>query len=98
MGLTGERCQRLGDLTQCRLGVDTDSDLSAGVGMACIAVGDRLAEVPFDPGEGGVAQPVGADLVAGGPGQVAADAVPEVVVAAFADGSAVAVAQYLAGE
>jgi hypothetical protein len=72
MGLTGERSQRLGDLTQCGLGVDADGDLPAGVGVACVAVGDRLAEVPFDPGEGGVAQPVGADLVAGGPGQVAA--------------------------
>ncbi|MET0494402.1 MAG: STAS domain-containing protein [Actinoplanes sp.] len=50
--------------------------------MAGERAGDGVGEVPFDPGQGGVAQPVGADLLDGGPGQVCADALPEVVVSA----------------
>jgi hypothetical protein len=67
-----------------------------GVGVAGVGVGGGVAEVAFDPGEGGVAEPVGADLLGGGPGEMVADAVPEVVVAAGGDGLAVLVAQELA--
>jgi hypothetical protein len=48
------------------------------------------------PSLSGVAQPVGADLLDGDPRQVFADALPQVVVAAAADGTAVSVAQDLA--
>jgi hypothetical protein len=67
-----------------------------GVGavvVACVGVGDGVAVVAFDPGERGVAQPVGADVLGGDPGQVLADATPQVVVAAGGDGGAIAVAQ-----
>lgn len=53
--------------------------------MAGVGAGDRVAEVAFDPGEGGVPQPVGADLLDGYPGQVCAEALPQVVVAAGGD-------------
>jgi len=62
-------------------------------GVAGVGAGDGVAVVAFDPGQGGVAQPVGADVLGGDPGQVGADAGPEVVVAAGGDGASVAVAQ-----
>jgi hypothetical protein len=58
-----------------------------------VFVGDGVAVVAFDPGEGGVAEPVGGDALFGDPGEVGADAVPEMVVAAGGQWGAVAVAQ-----
>jgi hypothetical protein len=55
MGLAGESRQRLGDFGLGGFGVHADGGLAAGVGVAGVALGDRLPEVPFDPGEGGVA-------------------------------------------
>jgi hypothetical protein len=49
--------------------------------VAGVGVGDGVAEVAFHPGQGGVAQPVGADLLGGDPGQVLANAMLRVVVA-----------------
>ncbi|GAA3249754.1 hypothetical protein GCM10010532_096070 [Dactylosporangium siamense] len=49
--------------------------------------------MPFDPGQGGAAQPVGGDALRGDPGQVPADAAPQFVVAAAGQGAAVAVPQ-----
>jgi hypothetical protein len=48
--------------------------------------------VAFDPGEGGVSEPVGGEALDGDPGESVAEAFPEVVVVAGGDGSAVAVA------
>ncbi len=61
--------------------------------MAGVGAGYGVAEVAFDPGQGGVAEPVGADLLAGDPGQVFAEALPEMVVAAPGQWCSVAVAQ-----
>ena len=65
------------------------------VGVACVGFGDGVAEVPLDPGQGGVPDPVHADLLRPYPGQVPAEAVPQVVVAAGGDAAAGAVAQQL---
>ena len=59
--------------------------------------GDGVAVVALDPGEGGVAEPVGGDLLGGDPGEVLADSGPEVVVTAGGDGAPVAVAEKLIG-
>jgi hypothetical protein len=65
--------------------------------VAGVGAGDAVVEVAFDPGEGGVAQPVGGDALGGDPGEVVAEAFPEVVVASAGEGAAVAVAQELVG-
>lgn len=61
---------------------------AGGVGVAGVGAGDAVAEVPLDPGEGGVAEPVGGDAPVGDPGEVVTKAVPEVVVAAGSHGAA----------
>lgn len=66
---------------------------AGGVGVTGVGAGDAVAEVAFDPGERGVSQPVGGDALVGYPGELLADAVPEVVVAAAGQQAAVAVAQ-----
>lgn len=63
--------------------------------MACVGVSDGVAVVAFDPCEGGVAEPVGGDLLGCDPGEVVSDAMPEVVVAAGRDGPSVGVAEKL---
>src|SRR6266496_2233435 len=68
-----------------------------GVVVSGVGVGDGIAKIPFDPRQGGVAQPVCGDVLAVDPGQVAAESVPEVVIAAIGDGFAVGVAQQRAG-
>src|SRR6266536_1579346 len=72
--------------------VDVGLDVGGGGG-----VGDGIAKIPFDPRQGGVAQPVCGDVLAVDPGQVAAESVPEVVIAAIGDGFAVGVAQQRTG-
>jgi hypothetical protein len=71
-------------------GAELGTVVVPGVG-AC----DGVAEVAFDPGQGGVAQPVGGDALGGNPGQVLADSLPETVVAVPRDRSSIAVAQEL---
>jgi hypothetical protein len=66
-------------------------------GVAGVGAGDGVAKVAFDPGEGGVSEPVGSDLLGGDPGEVVADAGPEVVVSAGGDGVPGAVAEQLLG-
>jgi hypothetical protein len=61
----------------------------AGGGVAGVGAGDAGAEVSFDPGEGGVSEPVGGDALRSDPGEGLADAVPEVAVAAEGDCGAV---------
>jgi len=86
---------RQGGKCHCHLG-EARADIgghgpaaAAVVLVPCISLGDGEAEVPFDPGEGRVAYPVCADLLGGYPGEMAAEAPPEVVVASGGDGSAV---------
>jgi hypothetical protein len=55
---------------------------SGGVGVAGVGAGDAVAEVPFDPGQCGVAEPVGGDALGGDPGESFAESFPVVVVAA----------------
>ena len=63
--------------------------------MPGVGVRDGEAEVALDPGQGGVAYPVGADLLGLDPRQVLADACPQAVVAPVGDRLPVAVAQQL---
>jgi hypothetical protein len=79
VGLAGEGGEGGGGV------VDVGVEVGGGVGFVVVSgvfVGDGVAVVAFDPGEGGVAQPVGGDALFGDPGEVFADAFPEVVVAA----------------
>ena len=82
--------------------LDVGFDVSGGggsgaVGVAGVGAGDAVGEVAFDPGEGCVAEPVGRDALGRDPGEVVAEACPDVVVAAGGDGAAVAVAEQLVG-
>lgn len=43
------------------------------VGVAGIGAGYSVSEVAFDPGEGGVAEPVGGDALSGDPGEAFAE-------------------------
>jgi hypothetical protein len=53
--------------------------------MSGVGASGAVAEMPFDPGQGGVPQPVGGHALGGGPRQLLADAFPEVVVASAGD-------------
>jgi hypothetical protein len=70
---------------------------SGGVGVSGVVAGYAVGEVAFDPGQCGVAEPVGGDALGAIPGEVVAEACPDVVVAAGGDGAAVAVAEQLVG-
>jgi hypothetical protein len=95
VGLAGEGGECGGDFVEvCR---DVGGCCACVVLAGVAGAGDGVAVVAFDPGEGGVAEPVGGDLLGGDPGEVLADAGPEVVVAAGGDGVAVAVAEQLFG-
>lgn len=61
--------------------------------MAGVGTGDAVSEVAFDLGQGGVTEPVGGDALGGDPGQLVAQACPEVVVAAAGHGTPVAETQ-----
>ena len=63
--------------------------------MSGVGAGYRVTEAAFDPGQGGVPEPMGADLLGGHPGQVATDARPHMVVAAGGDRRPGAVPQKL---
>jgi hypothetical protein len=93
---TGEGGECSGDFVE--LGADVGGGgWSSGAGVAGVGAGYAVAVVAFDPGDGGVAEPVSGDVLGGDPGEVGAEAVPEVVVSAGGDGCAVAVAEQLAG-
>src|SRR4051794_21198827 len=84
----GERVRLAGECGQSSSDVvDGGFDVGHGgvlgvsfVEVAGVGVGDGESEVAFDPGEGGVPDPVGGHVQGGDPGQVAAEADPEVVV------------------
>ena len=59
--------------------------VTAAVGVAGVGAGDGVAEVALDPGQGGVPDPVDADLLGPHPGQVLADPDPQVVISAAGD-------------
>src|SRR6266536_5708321 len=59
-----------------------------------VGLGSREAEVAFDPGQGGVPNPVHADLLGRNPREMLAKTPPEVVVAPRADRPAVRVPQH----
>jgi len=67
----------------------------AAVFVACVGLGDREAELAFNPGQGGVPYPVHADLLGADPRQDAADPGPQAVIAAGGDRPPVPVAQQL---
>lgn len=58
-----------------------------------VGAGHPVAEVPFHPGESGVAQPMRGDALGGDPRQPSADASPQEVVVPVGGRTAVAVAQ-----
>ena len=60
----------------------------AVVFVACVGLGDREAELAFDPGQDSMAYPVHADLLCFDPWEMLPEAVPQVVVPPGADGSA----------
>ena len=69
--------------------------LAAAVGVPGVGAGDGVAEIPLDPGQGRVTDPVHADLLGRDPGQVPAEAGPQVVIAAGGDRPPVGVPQQL---
>jgi hypothetical protein len=75
VGFSGHGGQGGGDFVEAGFDVGGGGG-SGGVGVAGEGAGDAVAEVAFDPGEGGVPQPVGGDAVGGDPGQLLAEAVP----------------------
>src|ERR1022692_2684051 len=72
-------------------------DLTGGADAlrARLGAGDGVAEVALDPRQGDVPYPVHADLLSPHPGQLPADAGPQVVIAAAGDRLAMCVAQQL---
>src|SRR5208282_6068100 len=84
--------------TSARLGAHLGrrgAGLAAAVGVSGVGAGDGVAEIPFDPGPGGVPYPVHADLLGADPGQVPADAGPQVVIPAGGDRAPAGVPQQL---
>ena len=82
--LAGHGGQGGGDLLQA--GLDVGGCSWAGVvGVSREGAGNPVPEVAFDPGEGGVSEPVGGDALGGDPGESVPEAFPEVVVAAAGD-------------
>jgi hypothetical protein len=82
------------------LGLDVGgggTDLAGVFAMPGEGASDRIADGAFDPRDDRVSQPVRGDALGGDPGQVLADALPEVVVPAVGDRSAVVVPQQLRG-
>ena len=68
MGLSSHDSQSGGDLLEAGLDVG-GGGWSGVVGVSGVGAGDSVPEVPFDPGEGGVAEPVGGDALGGDPGE-----------------------------
>ncbi len=74
MGLAGQCGQGGGDLGQAGADVGRrGAGLAAAVGVPGVGACDGIAEIPLDPRQGRVADPVAADALGRHPGQVAAD-------------------------
>ena len=67
----------------------------AAIFMACVGLGDREAELAFNPRQDNVPYPVHADLLGADPRQDAADPGPQAVIAAGGDRPPVPVAEQL---
>ena len=80
MGFPGHRGQCGGDGLQVGFDVGGGGGARA-VGVAGVGACDAVAVVAFDPGQCGVAQPVGGDSLSGDPGELVTESFPEVVVA-----------------
>ncbi len=82
--------------------VEVGADVGGGdtniviVGVASECPRNGVAEVAFNPGQRGMAEPVSAGLLRGDPRKMSADADPEVVVSAGSDWASIFVAQQLA--
>ena len=93
-GQDGERGCHLG-----QPGADVGAGCAHGAGapvafvMACVRLCDGETEPALDPGQDGVPYPVRADLLGFHPGQVLAEALPQVVVPAGGNRRAVRVPQ-----
>lgn len=92
VGLSGHGDEGGGDLLETGFDVG-GGGWSGGVGMPGVGPCDSVAVVSFDPGEGGVAEPVGGDALGSDPGESFAESFPEVVVASAGEGMPVAVAE-----
>jgi hypothetical protein len=53
--------------------------------VACVGLGDREAELPLDPRQDGVPDPVHADLLGLDPREMFAETFPKIIVPAGAD-------------
>ena len=96
MRLAGQRGQGGGDLAEGGADVGRGSaGVTAAVGVPGVGAGDGVAEIPLDPRQGGVPDPVHADLLGADPRQDAADPGPQAVIAAGGDRPPVGVAQQL---
>src|SRR6266496_1043879 len=96
MILAGQGGQCRGYLGKARPDVGCHSlSAAAVIFVAGVGLGDRIAEVAFYPGQGGVPDPVHAHLLGGDPRQMLAKAPPEVVVAPRADWLSVRVSQHM---
>ena len=95
VGFAGQRGRGGGDLGERGAHVRRrgGARVACAVGVHGVGVRDGEPEVALHPGQGGVADPVGADLLGADPGQVTADALPQPVVAAVGDRPPVALAQ-----
>lgn len=91
--MAGHRGQGGGDGLQVGFDVGGGGG-SGGVGVAGVGAGDAVPEVAINPGQRGVAQPVGGHALRRYPRQPLSEPCPQVVVAAAGQRAAVAVAQH----
>src|SRR5260370_31370522 len=83
MRLAGQRGQGCGHLMDAGADIGRGSSgVASAVGVARVGLGDRVAEAALDPGQGGVPDPVHADLLCPYPGEMPAEALPQVVISA----------------
>lgn len=75
VGFAGERGECGGEFGELCAGVDAGAVVGVVV-VAGVGAGYGVAEVAFDPGEGGVPKPVGGHALHGCPWQVVADSAP----------------------
>src|ERR1700730_8455630 len=91
----GERGECCGDLVEAGADVGGCGRVGGVVAMPGVAPGHGVAEVPFNPGEGRMPEPVDTDLLGRDPCQVLTDAFPQVIISAMSNWVAVAIAEKL---
>jgi len=96
VGLAGQRGQGGGDFSEAGADVGRGgAGLAAAVGVPGVGAGDSVPEIPFDPRQRRVTDPVTADLLGAHPGQLPAQTGPQMVIPAGGDRVPVGVAQQL---